>query len=162
VQQPEGFPLLIGQYPDVTGVYHLSHNEVLTSTTRHVGAEGGYMRCDNGVLYCEKVKLPNRQRPVSMARIDGRDLVVAYEKEVYARGTLIDQLPDTPKVAANPCNIVSVWCNRVAIYDPETYSVRKRYEWHVSEQLRDVKISLDGLVVHIAYKNSILRFDLDQ
>lgn len=163
-QQPNGFPLLIGRYPDIIGVFHLSHNEVLLATQRHVGAEGGYLRCVNGELYAEKVELPNRRRPCGMARIEGRNLVVAYDHDhfVYARGKCLQMPPrkGTVKVASLNGRVAAVCCDHVVLLDDQ-FEIQRRYEWGITDELRDVKFSQDGLLLHVAYKHTLLTFDLD-
>lgn len=165
VNQPDGFPLLISRYPDVTGVFHLSLNEVLTVTQRTRFAEGGYMRCDpGGQLYCEKIELPNRRRPSGMARIEGRHFVVAYDDDhfVYARSKCLQMPPrkGTVKVASLYGRVAVVCCDHVVLLDDQ-FEIQKRYEWGVSDELRDVKFSQDGLLLHVAYRNTLLTFDLD-
>lgn len=165
VNQPDGFPLLVAQYPDIIGMSHLSINEVLTITQRTRLVEGGYMRCDpSGQLYCEKIELPKRRIPSDMTRIENRHFVIAYDDNysAYARGKCF-QMPinkGTVKVASSHGMVAVVCCDQVVLFNNQ-FEIQKHYEWGIKDELRDVKFSQDGLMLHVAYKNTLLTFDLD-
>lgn len=163
VQQPDGFPLLIGQYPDLTGVYHLSHNEVIVTTTRF-GVEAGYMRYSNGELYHEKLTLPNRHRPSGLALQSERKVVAAYPHDhfVYAQHKSYQAPPRRGEVkVAVMCDQIAVaCCDEISLHD-ENFEIKDRYKWNIDDELVDIKFSSDMLVIHVAYKRCVLRFDLD-